>query len=146
MTKMKLPVKLFAVLLAAAAAGCNSVPPGPAAPVPARITLTEKNNGGRLELARGDTLTVDLKSNPTTGYRWQTAAPADGVLKAVSDEFIAPDTGLCGAPGRQRLSFTSEAAGETTLRLVYVRPWEKGAPPARSFSVTITVLPEKPER
>ena len=138
---MSMSGKLFAVLFAAAAAGCCSEPACPADPGSSRIALTEKDNGRQLRLTRGDMLTVELKSNPTTGFRWQTAdANNNGVLKAEKDEFVAPDTTRCGAPGLQRLSFTPITAGETVLRLVYARPWEKGAPPARSFHVTVSVV------
>ena len=138
---MSMSGKLFAVLLAAVAAGCCSKPACPADPEASRIVLTEKDNGRQLRLTYGDTLTVELKSNPSTGYRWQTAdAGENGVLKAEKDEFIAPDTTRCGAPGLQRLSFTPAAPGETTLHLVYVRPWQKNAPPARSFRVTVSVV------
>ena len=134
MTKKSVFGMLFAVLLAAA--GCNSG----SCSRPSQIALSEKDDGRQLQLVRGDTLTVELKSNPTTGYRWRIAdADKNGVLKAGTDEFIAPNTDLCGAPGRQRLSFTSAKAGETTLHLVYVRPWEKGTPPAQSFRVTVSV-------
>ena len=122
-----------AALLTAAAAGCASGPP-------THCELTEKDDGRRLRLIAGDTLTVDLAGNPTTGYRWQVAEPeSPEVLKATDDEFVAPTADRCGAPGRQRLSFTAAAPGETTLRLVYVRPWEKGAAPVRSFRAELSV-------
>ena len=144
MSRKKTFGNLFAVLLLAAAAGCCAEPPRPAGPEAARIRLTEKDDGRQLQLVRGDTLTVELESNPTTGYRWQIAdAGKNGVLKAESVEFLAPETDRCGAPGREKLSFVPAAAGETTLRLVYVRPWEKDQPPARSFRVTVSVAEQE---
>jgi predicted secreted protein len=37
------------------------------------------------------------------------------------------------------LHFEAVAVGQTTLDLVYHRPWEKDVPPARTFGVTIVV-------
>jgi len=130
---MKFGIVSIAAAALLTAAGCASGSP-------AHRELTAGDDGGRLRLFAGDTLTVELASNPTTGYRWQVAEPGSPeVLKATGDEFVAPAGDRCGAPGRQRLSFTAAAPGETTLRLVYVRPWEKGAPPARSFRAALTV-------
>ncbi len=125
--------KLFAGLLIVAMAGCAECPT-------ANYELTADDNGRQLQLLTGDTLSVELKSNPTTGYRWQFVAPDDpGVLNSTGDEFIAPQTERCGAPGRQKLSFTAAASGETVLRLDYVRPWEKDTPPMQSFRVPVVV-------
>ena len=132
MTKKSVLGMLFAALLAAA--GCHS-----GSCSPSRIALTEKDDGRQLQLVRGDTLTVELKSNPTTGYCWLFAANEYDVLRVETTEFIAPDTDRCGAPGRERLRFKAVKAGETTLHLVYVRPWEKKAPPAQSFRVKVSV-------
>ena len=135
MSDMKRWGKLLAALLIAATAGCAAT-----SPAPTHCELTAEDDGRQLQLAVGDTFSVELKSNPTTGYRWQIAdAPNDGVLTAAGDEFIGPDTDSCGAPGRQKLSFRAAAPGETALKLVYVRPWEKGRPSVRSFRLHVTV-------
>ena len=144
MPKMNDLAKFFALLLfAAAAAGCGTPAEpqcSPAPPEPSRIYLSKRDDGRQLRLSVGDTLTVELKSNPTTGFRWM--VPEEGakdVLKLNSDEFFAPGTDLCGAPGRQKLSFTAASPGETELRIVYIRPWKKDAPPAQKFTVKVVV-------
>jgi len=48
---------------------------------------------------------------------------------------FAPESGLLGAPGKQILRFEAVGLGQSTLKLVYHRPWEKGVEPAREFSV-----------
>ena len=128
--------KLFAALLFAAAAGCAATQPSGPEP---RV-LAAKDDGGELRLAVGETFSVELESNPSTGFHWQLAdAGSSGVLKPAGDEFHAPDTERCGAPGVQKLSFRAAAPGEAVLKLVYVRPWEKNRPPMRSFQVKVTV-------
>ena len=41
--------------------------------------------------------------------------------------------------GYQTIEFVAKSAGEVLLKLEYRRPWEKDAPPARTFTVTIAV-------
>ena len=128
--------KLVAVMLFAASAGCAAT----SRPEPEPRVLAAKDDGGKLHLALGETFSVELESKPSTGFRWQLAdAGTPGVLTCAGDEFHAPDTGRCGAPGVQKLSFRAAAPGEAALKLVYVRPWEKERPPARSFRLTVTV-------
>ena len=135
MPDMKRWGKLLAALLVAATAGCAAT-----SPAPTHCELTAKDDGRQLRLALGDVFSVELASNPTTGFHWQLAdAGSSGVLAPAGDEFHAPDTERCGTPGVQKLSFRAAAPGETVLKLVYVRPWEKNRPPMRSFQVTVTV-------
>lgn len=111
---------------------------------PAHYELTEKDSGRTLNLDKGDTFTIQLTSNPTTGFQWKfDAAPFDKQVMSIrEDKFIQPDTQLCGAPGKRSLSFQAEGAGRTGLRLIYVRPWEKDRQPAKEFSLVVIVRDE----
>lgn len=108
---------------------------------PSHYELTEKDSGRTLHLEKGDTFTIVLESNPTTGYQWNFGAPPcdKQVMSLRDDRSIQPDTQLCGAPGKRSLSFQAEGAGRTGLNLVYVRPWEKDRKPAREFNLTVIV-------
>ena len=108
---------------------------------PRHYDLTEKDSGRTLHLDRGDTFTVQLDSNPTTGYLWQLGTPPydEQVMIMRGDKYIQPSEQLCGAPGKRSLSFLAEGSGRTGLRLIYVRPWEKNQPPAKEFSLMVIV-------
>ena len=133
---MNHPQKIILFALCAAMLGGCSTPSGKK-----EILLTERDADRPLTLAAGDSFAVELKSNPTTGYRWQAASPRSGeaLLKPERDDFIAPQGELCGAPGKQRLTFTVREPGQTTLRLVYIRPWEKPLRPVAAFQVPVSV-------
>ena len=79
-----------------------------------------------LQLARGQTLLINLRSNPTTGFRWQVQDAAPGVLRSLGPEVYSnpEDSGLVGS-GR--------------LLLVYRRPWETDVAPAQTFDCQVTV-------
>ena len=108
---------------------------------PRHYDLTDKDSGRTLHLDRGDTFTVQLVSNPTTGYQWQFGTPPydETVMILRGDKYIRPQEQLAGAPGKRSLSFLAEGSGRTGLRLIYVRPWEKNRPPAKEFNLMVIV-------
>ena len=75
----------------------------------------------------------ELESNPTTGYGWYLAS--DEGLK-IDSEFITKSD-LCGAPGTQVFSISSDKAGTFTLKAEYKRQWEK-VDPVKTEELTIT--------
>lgn len=103
--------------------------------------LTEKDSGRILHVDKGDTFTVLLPSNPTTGFSWDFSEPLHdkNVMILRGDEYIRPNEQLCGAPGKRSLTFLAEGSGRTELKLVYRRPWEKDKQPAEKFNVTVVV-------
>lgn len=115
-----------------------TAPTTPAYPATPTMTLTEANNGGAFILNSGSRLDVRLDYNAGTGFTWEIAENSGGVLapSGSSDETVG------SIPGANRVrvfSFYAKAAGTSLLKIHYLRPWEKMQPPARVFSVTITV-------
>jgi inhibitor of cysteine peptidase len=100
-------------------------------------------DGQQVELNQGQVLVVTLASNPTTGYSWAVAAVDPALLAQAGDPvYNAPDeqkTPLVGAGGSETLRFTASAAGTTTLRLEYRRPWEKDQPAAQTYTLQVVV-------
>jgi inhibitor of cysteine peptidase len=121
-------VALVALSLAAAAAA-------------ATITVGAGANGQQRTLHRGDTLVVQLATNPSTGYSWLLTGPGKPVLALVRRATMTSPHALPGAPATLSLRFRAVAAGKATLRLVYRRPWEAGKPPARTFTLRVVVTP-----
>lgn len=107
------------------------------------ILVEKKDSGSRVELEKGQTLVVTLESNPSTGYSWEVAEGAGTVLQQKGEADFksssAGDQQLVGAGGTETLRFEAAGAGETTLKLVYYRPWEKGVEPLETFSVQVIV-------
>jgi inhibitor of cysteine peptidase len=102
------------------------------------ILLEEPDSGSIIYLAQGDALSVRLPANPSTGFTWSVAANAPSVLAPGGDpRFEPPPTPRPGAPGFQTLEFRVAGGGAAFLQLVYRRPSEKDAPPARTWSVFV---------
>ena len=81
-----------------------------------------------------------LESNATTGYVWELETPplAD-VVRLVDEVYVAPDTDLVGAPGRQELTFEAVGEGTAELSLWYVRTFEDPKEPAERAVFEIVV-------
>ncbi|HNS14822.1 MAG TPA: protease inhibitor I42 family protein [Syntrophorhabdaceae bacterium] len=89
----------------------------------------------------GDEFVLTLESNPSTGYLWRLAVkPDENTVKLVSSEYrAAPDTNRVGAGGNEVWTFLATGKGKAEIGLIYVRPWEKDKPPARTARVIIIV-------
>jgi inhibitor of cysteine peptidase len=96
----------------------------------------------QLEVASGDSFTVLLCSNTTTGFKWsETAEIGDqSILQQDRHEFISPDsTGTVGAPGKEKWTFKALKAGTSTIDIEYSRPWEGGEKSEWTFKLTVVV-------
>jgi inhibitor of cysteine peptidase len=106
------------------------------------VDVNEADDGGQIELELGKLLVVTLESNPSTGYRWELVENNNFVLKQFGEtEFKSSDTSeppLVGAGGWEIFRFKAVSAGQTTLELIYHRPWED-VEPLKTFSIQVTV-------
>lgn len=93
----------------------------------------------RLQL--GQSLTLSLPSNPTTGYRWRVDNAAAEVLRALSPEvYSQPEAaGLVGSAGVSTWRFQAKAVGAAQLILVYQQPWAPEVRPVQTFDCAISV-------
>lgn len=108
---------------------------------PASTTnVTDADNEHAVLLANGDTLVVSLASTPGTGFGWKVAELDGKMLREIGTPEVIPGSHpMPGAPATQVFHFQAFGAGSTGLELDYVRPWEKGAAPARTFKLGVTV-------
>jgi len=103
------------------------------------IAVKAIDSGKSVALATGDNLLVSLATTPGTGYGWRiTSAPC---LRETADpQIVAADSGLVGAPQNETFTFEADASQcSGSLRLDYVRPWEKSKPAAQTFILKLMV-------
>jgi inhibitor of cysteine peptidase len=119
--------------------------PVPATPTPLRpageaVRMTEQNSGQIVEIQAGQQIVITLKSNPTTGYKWELTSELNpAILELVSQEYIAPQGGAIGAGGEEVWEFQGVGRGESSIVLEYRRSWEKNQPPVNSFFAKVVV-------
>lgn len=103
------------------------------------ITLTKADNGKTLTLKPGQTLTLRLPENPTTGYRWSISSLNVQVLQLTDDRFESSSSAAFGGGGQRVLTFQAQQPGQISLYLKNKREWEDAASALESFSVMIQV-------
>lgn len=101
--------------------------------------LTEANTNGLVELRVGDKLEVTLPGNPTTGFQWEVGAGDTAILRPSGEPEFESASGAVGGGGQVTLRFEAVGTGQMELKLIYHRPFEKDAPPDKTFEVTVTV-------
>ncbi|MCO7572050.1 protease inhibitor I42 family protein [Pseudomonas protegens] len=108
---------------------------------PKQNVSVDNQNQCPLHLHNGQTLTLTLPSNPTTGYRWAIQDSAGGILRKVSPEVYSnpEDTGLVGSGGQSTWRFQAFATGQGRLLLTYQQPWAPEEAPVKAFDCSITV-------
>lgn len=103
------------------------------------LVLTEQDNGKTVVAMVGQSIAIDLRGNPSTGYAWMlTLTEGDSILAAGSYQYIPDSGGGIGGGGTFRFPFRASKAGSTTLLFEYLQPWDPGSL-AQTFSVTISV-------
>jgi inhibitor of cysteine peptidase len=107
-------------------------------PNPPKIQISEDQQNVTLKM--NQELTITLSSNKTTGYSWQLNNSYDkNVIKLISNDYVAPNSELMGAPGQELWNFKSIDKGSTTVQLDYSRSWSKDTTPLNKKSFNITV-------
>ena len=92
------------------------------------------------ETYAGQSFTITLESNATTGYRWQFARSLDkDMLELIRSSYSGNNPKLIGSGGKQLWTIEALKAGKTTIFFKYVRPWEKGKPPINEESFVIVI-------
>ena len=106
---------------------------------PVHIQVYQTDAGRSLSMEPGDTLEIVLDGNPTTGYQW-TVQPWDTeVIKETEKPAYKSGSNAIGAGGQFIFHFTAHAPGQTCLKFIYSRPFEKDVPPVKTFQADIVV-------
>jgi inhibitor of cysteine peptidase len=133
----------LALLLAACSPSVNPNPAFTPSPAPSSsLSFTQVDSGRAVSLHAGQSFTVALGGNGTTGYQWSAAIADLAVLTQSGEPGFQPantSPGIVGSGGLYTFRFQALQAGTTTLVLNYARSWEHGVPPLRSVNFTVVV-------
>ena len=108
---------------------------------------SQSDPGTPLSAKAGGMFAIGLPSNPTTGFVWRMDTPPDSsVAELLGAVYVAPGSSspgsppIAGAGGRECWIFSAVAAGQTTMTLDYLRPFDPpGTPPGQSDTFTVVV-------
>ena len=92
-------------------------------------------------LQQGETFEIILEANATTGFSWDIAEIDEDIVQFLESEYVADSNAeqLPGKGGKTIFRFQAVGSGETTLKLVYQRPWEKDVEPLETHVVQVSV-------
>jgi len=138
--KLKLILTCLMVTISLSLLACS------AAPEPLPVDAVDDSYAGKeVEITVGGSLTVTLKSNPTTGFQWSESAQISdqSVIEQLDHEFIAPedigDSPSVGTGGKEVWTFKALKKGTSEISMEYRRPWEQDVQPDSTFTLTVLV-------
>jgi inhibitor of cysteine peptidase len=107
----------------------------------AEVAVTPEDNGRVVAVKVGDTISVRLPENPTTGYSWALDSIDAQRLEAGAPAYKGEGAGL-GTGGVKTWKLVARAPGRTRLGLKRWRHWEGDTSIVERFSVTIDIKPD----
>lgn len=83
--------------------------------------------------------TIELDSNPTTGYTWIYEVDNENIVENVKDEYIQNDVSddTVGAGGKQHFEFIGVNEGEVKLTFKYKRSWEDEVADQKVYNLNV---------
>ena len=143
---MKSKLMLICVVVAASTflIACTSAPKEASVEVSCDDFYKQAAIGEEVEVAAGDSFTVTLCSNPTTGFQWSESAQISdaSVLQQEDYKFVSPESEPPpppGTPGQSIWTFKALKKGTSTISMEYSRPWEGGEKGEWTFVLTVVV-------
>jgi predicted secreted protein len=103
------------------------------------VTASDSDDGKEVTLSSSQTLEIRLVSVPGTGYGWKLAGPPPEILRLQEERLDVGGSSAPGAPATAVLRFVPLRTGSGTIQLVYVRSWEKGVPPKKTYTLRVRV-------
>jgi predicted secreted protein len=129
------------ILLPLITTGCGS-----AAPIIIQHSLddfrSQQTIYDTVDISIGESFTVILGSNPSTGYSWGDAAIwlKTAKIEQISHNYTAPtNTSLVGAGGTDVWVFQGKSAGSSFIEIDYGQSWAGGIKNACHMSITVNV-------
>jgi inhibitor of cysteine peptidase len=78
-----------------------------------------------IDVRAGDPFSIVLNSNRTTGYSWRLKTPPARSIAFVASVYRIDHPIMPGTGGREIWTFKAVGAGDATISLEYVRPFDK---------------------
>ncbi len=103
------------------------------------LILTQADTGKSFMVHPGDVIAIQLKENPTTGYRWAIDRSDDTILALQSSDFVGPPGTGIGGGGTRTFTFKAQKPGAVHLQLKQWRSWEGDSSIIGRYDVTIQV-------
>jgi inhibitor of cysteine peptidase len=107
----------------------------------AELHLTHADNNSVIDVTVGDTVTITLPENATTGYQWTVSAVTGDCVALAATERRAGSSGALGAGHSARVfRFEANTPGHASVTLKLSRGGARDGPVV-TFNTTVQVSP-----
>lgn len=102
--------------------------------------VTEADNGKSINLTNGDTFSLELRENPSTGYSWQLNLSQG--LSILSDKYTQDQAaeGQVGVPGTHSWEIKAVTQGSQLIKGIYKQPWMNTTGTETNFTLDVEVV------
>jgi inhibitor of cysteine peptidase len=83
----------------------------------------------------GESFTIRLTVNPTTGFEWQAIYDPEAV--ELVNRSYQPSSAKVGGGGEEVLTFKALQQGSAVITMELRRPWEKGPRESRPYEIHV---------
>ena len=101
------------------------------------IEIDESFDGRQIDVPVGESLVINLKENPTTGYTWHLSGNPEPYLDLEEATVIAARVDPPGQPGIHRWRLKARESGTAKLAFEYQRPWENSSLRQLTFNLHV---------
>lgn len=107
-----------------------------------QLIITEADNGKTINVKQGQTFSLKLNENPSTGYSWQLELSSG--LKLLSDKYYSSQSSgtngriFVGAGGYHLWVIQAKNKGSQQVEATYERPWEQAG--IKTFKLNVVVV------
>ena len=101
------------------------------------IVITQSDKGKTFNVIEGDSISIQLSENPTTGYRWELQAFNEEVIELRDSHFSLNAGAGIGGGGKRTFNFKTRALGTSKIYLRLRREWEPEKRVIDQFEVII---------
>ncbi len=109
-----------------------------------KSTMVLISDSGRTgEVFQDDSLTIQLDSNPSTGFDWHFEQFDQDYLEVIdkSTESLAAGKKIDGAPIIRYWVLKAKKAGTSSIKMSYYRKWEGPGQSIKTFDLTVKIKP-----
>jgi inhibitor of cysteine peptidase len=102
-------------------------------------SVDSKNIESQIKVKSGETFSIDLSSNPSTGYQWNLGHKLDKNVLKFSDKKYTEDShpnGMVGVGGTETWKFTGVKKGIGYIHLIYSRG-DESSETEKFYEVTV---------
>ena len=103
------------------------------------MTLNSLDHGKTVEVPLGESITIRLPENPTTGYRWAVDSITQSLLTIDEGRFVPAAGSALGGSGYREIVVHPKQDGVGEVRLKLGQSWEDESAVSDRFEIRVVV-------